>query len=122
MQSHWKPRRLRRISFTKRRPVPPEPLLYAAAILSVAGVVLSTGIAAYTAITGPPGKNDSRRPASLCRAGHRLCSPVTVTPHNYPYHGHPSYFSARESDVVIVVLYNILNFVQSRSRLVIGGF
>ena len=54
--SHWKPRRLRRVSFGKLPPLPPK-LLYAAVILSVAGLVLSTGIAAYTAITGLPGKN-----------------------------------------------------------------
>ena len=57
MQSHWKTRKLRRVSFSKRSPLPPKLLLYTAAILSAAGVVLSTGIAAYTAITRLPGKN-----------------------------------------------------------------
>ena len=57
MQSHWKPRKLGRVSVGKRPPLPPKLLLYAAAILSAVGVVLSTGIAAYTAITGLPGKS-----------------------------------------------------------------
>ena len=57
MHSHRKPRRLRRVSFGRRTPVPPKLLLYTAAILAAAGLVLSTGIAVYTAITGLPGKN-----------------------------------------------------------------
>ena len=58
MRSHWKPRRLGRISFGERPPpLPPKQLLYVAAILSAAAVALSAVRLVYVVVAGPPGEH-----------------------------------------------------------------
>ena len=58
MRSHWKPRRLGRVSFGERRPpLPPKQLLYVAAILSAAAVALCAVRLVYVVVAGPPGEH-----------------------------------------------------------------
>ena len=58
MRSHWKPRRLGRVSFGERPPpLPPKQLLYVAAILSAAAVALSAVRLVYVVVAGPPGEH-----------------------------------------------------------------